>query len=302
MTLHDTLAGARARLVAADFSRVEASVDVDLYARTILGWDRARLLTDLQGAPPEGLEPTLSEWVTRRTRHEPTAYIVGLREFWGLDFAITPAVLVPRPETEFIVEEALLLLRTSSAEAPQRSSEINQIPGERLQSGARIADIGTGSGCVAVAVAVDAPTCRIVASDVSDEALAVARGNATRHGVASRVEFFSTSYLDGVEGTFDVITANPPYVKDGDRAAISRVTRHEPEVALFGGAEGLRDITGVLETAGGKLTPGGWLVMEFGYGQQEGVEALVNARPGLRLDRVRADLQGIPRTAIIQRR
>ena len=302
MTLHDTLAGARARLVAADFSHTEASIDVDLYARTILGWDRTKLLTDLQDAPPEGLEPTLSEWITRRTGHEPTAYIVGVREFWGLDFAITPAVLVPRPETEFIVEEALLLLRTSSAEAPQRSSEINQIPGERLQSGARIADIGTGSGCVAVAVAVDAPTCRIVASDVSDEALAVARGNATRHGVASRVEFFSTSYLDGVEGTFDVITANPPYVKDGDRAAISRVTRHEPEVALFGGAEGLRDITGVLETAGGKLTPGGWLVMEFGYGQQEGVEALVNARPGLRLDRVRADLQGIPRTAIIQRR
>lgn len=302
MTLHDTLAGARARLVAADFSRVEASVDVDLYARTILGWDRARLLTDLQGAPPEGLEPTLSEWVTRRTRHEPTAYIVGLREFWGLDFAITPAVLVPRPETEFIVEQALLLLRTSSADAAQRSAPLDQPPGELWQGGARIADIGTGSGCVAIAVAVDAPACRIVASDVSEEALAVARGNATRHGVAGRVKFVSTSYLDGVDGTFDVITANPPYVKDGDRPAISRVTRHEPAVALFGGAEGLRDITGVLDTACERLAYRGWLVMEFGYGQEESVEALVNARPALRLDHVRADLQGIPRTAIIQRR
>ena len=302
MTLHDTLAGARARLVAADFSHVEAFIDVDLYARTILGWDRARLLTDLQGAPPEGLEPTLSEWITRRTRHEPTAYIVGVREFWGLDFAITPAVLVPRPETEFIVEEALLLLRTSSADATQRSAPLDQPPGERWQSGARVADIGTGSGCVAIAVAVDAPACRIVASDVSEEALAVARGNATRHGVAGRVEFFSTLYLDGVDGTFDVITANPPYVKDGDRPAISRVTRHEPAVALFGGAEGLRDITGVLDTACEKLTAGGWLVMEFGYGQQERVEALVNARPALQLDHMRADLQGIPRTAIIQRR
>ena len=302
MTLHDTLAGARARLVAADFSHLEASIDVDLYARTILGWDRARLLTDLQSAPPEGLEPTLSEWIARRTRYEPTAYIVGVREFWGLDFAITPAVLVPRPETEFIVEEALLLLRLSSADATERSAPLEQPPGEHRQRGARVADIGTGSGCVAVAVAVDAPACRIVASDVSDEALAVALSNATRHGVAGRVDFVSTSYLDDVDGTFDVITSNPPYVKDGDGPGISRVTRHEPAVALFGGAEGFRDITGVLDTACEKLTPGGWLVMEFGYGQQEGVEALVNARPALRLDHVRADLQGIPRTAIIQRR
>jgi release factor glutamine methyltransferase len=303
LTLHDTLAGARARLVAADFSHVEASIDVDLYARTILGWDRAKLLTDLQDAPPEQLEPTLSEWITRRTRHEPTAYIVGVREFWGLDFAITPAVLVPRPETEFIVEEALLLLRTSSGDAPPRPAEVDQAPGEDSQaSGARIADIGTGSGCVAIAVAVDAPTCRVVGSDVSDEALAVARANAKRHGVAGRVEFISTSYLDGVDGMFDLITANPPYVKDGDKPAISRVTRHEPDVALFGGAEGLRDISGVLDTAGERLTSGGWLVMEFGYGQEEDVEALINARPALRLDHVRADLQDIPRTAIIQRR
>ena len=302
MTLHDTLAGARARLVAADFSHIEASIDVDLYARTILGWDRARLLTDLQSAPPEGLEPTLSEWITRRTHHEPTAYIVGVREFWGLDFSVTPAVLVPRPETEFIVEEALLLLRTPSADATPQSAPSGQPPGELSQSGARIADIGTGSGCVAVAVAVEAPACRVVASDVSEEALAVARANATRHGVAARIEFISTSYLDGIDGMFDVITANPPYVKDRDRPAISRVTRHEPAIALFGGAEGLRDITGVLDTASEKLTHGGWLVMEFGYGQQEGVEALVNARPVLRLDHVRADLQSIPRTAIIQRR
>jgi release factor glutamine methyltransferase len=303
LTLHDTLAGARARLVAADFSHVEASIDVDLYARTILGWDRAKLLTDLQDDPPKELEPTLSEWITRRTRHEPTAYIVGVREFWGLDFAITPAVLVPRPETEFIVEEALLLLRTSSGDAPPRPAELDQAPGEDSQAGgARIADIGTGSGCVAIAVAVDAPTCRVVGSDVSDEALAVARANAKRHGVAGRVEFISTSYLDGVDGMFDLITANPPYVKDGDKPAISRVTRHEPDVALFGGTEGLRDITGVLDTAGEKLTSGGWLVMEFGYGQEEDVEALINARPALRLDHVRADLQDIPRTAIIQRR
>ena len=316
MTLHETLAGARARLIAADFSKVEASIDVDLYARTILGWDPARLLSDLQDAQPEGLEPTLSEWIARRARHEPTAYIVGVREYWGLDFAITPAVLVPRPETEFIVEEALQLLRSDPAASAKamavrrsftqrrRVSTPHDEPsrGRLGPSHTRVADIGTGSGCVAVAVAVDAPGCRVTASDVSEAALAVARGNAARHGVADRVEFVATSYLDGVDGMFDVITANPPYVKDGDKPALSRVTRHEPEVALFGGTEGLRDIAGVLDTAATKLTPGGWLVMEFGYGQEESVEALVDARPALRLDHVRADLQGIPRTAIIQRR
>jgi len=282
LTLHERLAEARARLVAADISQPEASLDVDLYARTILGWDRATLLSEQQGAVPARLEPTLSEWIARRERREPSAYIVGVREFWGLDFAVSPSVLIPRPETEFIVEEALALMRA---------------PGN-----VRGADIGTGSGCVAVALASEMPDCRFVASDVSEDALVVARGNASRHGVADRIEFVATSYLGGVDGRFEFITANPPYVKDGDKPALSRAVRHEPEVALFGGAEGLRDIAGVLDTAADKLMPGGWLVMEFGYGQEESVEAMVGARPALRLDRVRADLQGIPRTAIIQRR
>jgi release factor glutamine methyltransferase len=111
----------------------------------------------------------------------------------------------------------------------------------------------------------------------------------------------TTSYLDGINETFDVITANPPYVKDGDKPALSRDVRHEPEVALFGGAEGLRDIGGVLDSAAQKLTPGGWLVMEFGYGQDDNVEALVAARPSLRLDHLLQDIQGIPRTAVVQR-
>lgn len=280
--LQKKLADARARLVAAGISQPSASIDVDLYARTILGWDRARLLSEQQGAVPDALEPTLSEWLARREQREPSAYIVGVREFWGLDFEVTPAVLIPRPETEFIVEEALALVR---------------VPGT-----GRGADIGTGSGCVAIALASEMPGCRLVASDISGQALDVARRNAARHGVDGRIAFIATSYLDGVSGPFDFITANPPYVKDGDKPAISRDTGHEPEVALFGGAEGLRDIAGVLDTAADTLTPGGWLVMEFGYGQEESVEELVGARPALRFDRARADLQGIPRTALIQHR
>ena len=282
MTLYETLARARARLAEAGIPEAEAWVDVDLYACTILGWDKVRLLIEQQSPAPEALEPTLSQWVGRRVEREPSAYIVGHREFWGLDFGVTPAVLIPRPETEQIVDEAVS--RGRAMDAP------------------RIADVGTGSGCIAIAMAVELPRARIVATDISEDALAVARANAERHHVADRVEFVATSYLDGVEGSFDVITANPPYVKDGDKRGLSPDVRHEPDVALFGGTEGLRDIAGVLEAASGALVSGGWLMMEFGYGQEPEVEALVGAQPALRLHRMHPDLQGIPRTAIIQRR
>jgi release factor glutamine methyltransferase len=142
----------------------------------------------------------------------------------------------------------------------------------------------------------------VIATDISVEALSVARRNAVRHGVSDRIRFVATSYLDGIDGPFELMTANPPYVKDGDRPALGRDVLHEPDVALFGGAEGLRDIGGVLDAAAGALAPGGFLVMEFGYGQETGVSALVEARPALQLERVRSDLQEIPRTAIIRRR
>ena len=282
MTLQDTLAKARARLLAAGISEVEAAVDVDLYARTILGWDRAKLLAEQRDAAPAALEPRFSEWLARRERREPTAYIVGIREFWGLDFIVTPAVLIPRPETEFIVEEALARMSHTGDSSP------------------RVADIGTGSGCVAVALAHEAQ-CRVVATDLSPDALTIARLNAARHGVSGRVECVHTSYLDGVPGQFDIITANPPYVKQGDKPALSRDVRHEPDMALFGGADGLRDIGGVLDAAIGSLKPGGWFVMEFGYGQEDDVRALVGARSALRVEHVREDLQGIARTVVIQR-
>jgi release factor glutamine methyltransferase len=136
---------------------------------------------------------------------------------------------------------------------------------------------------------------------VSAVALNVARANARRHGVEDRITFVETSYLDDVEDVFDLIMANPPYVKAGDKPALTRGVRHEPEVALFGGASGLHGLQAVLDAAVTKIQPGGWLVMEFGYGQEDDVRTLVSARPVLRVERVRADLQGIPRTAIIQR-
>jgi len=280
VTLHDALAVARAGLTDAGVIPAEAAIDVDLYTRTLLGWDRAQLLTSLSGPVPVGLEPGLSTWTTRRERGEPSAYIVGVKEFWGLEFAVTPAVLIPRPETEFIIEEALVLL------------------GE--QPSPRVADVGTGSGCLAIALATEIAGARVVGSDISLAALVVASGNAALHSVADRVAFVGASFLDGVVGPFDLIMANPPYVRNGDGPGLSRPVRYEPKVALFGG-DGLGAIESTLDAAIQSLTPGGWLVMEFGYGQEEDVAARVARRPALRLDHVHSDLQQIPRTAVIQR-
>jgi len=282
-SLHEKLAAARVQLVSAGILPADAAVDVPLFACTILGWDRVRLLTERSAEPPASLEPIFSQWIARRIAREPAAYIVGVREFWGIDFAVSPAVLIPRPETEFIVEEALEILNSFGLEAP------------------KVADIGTGCGNIAISLAHELSGARITATDVSREALAIAAGNAERYKVDDRIEFVETSYLDDVDKTFDLIAANPPYVKDTDKPGLAADVQHEPDVALFGGANGLRNVEGVLDTAVAKLPRGGWLVMEFGYGQETDVQRLLTARPSLRLERVRADLQGIPRTAVIER-
>jgi release factor glutamine methyltransferase len=234
---------------------------------------------------PAQLEPTFSEWIARRQRFEPTAYIVGEREFWGLDFLITPAVLIPRPETELIVEATAEIVR-----------------GTMSGRSARLADIGTGSGNIAVSVAHLLPNCTFVATDVSQPALDVARQNALRHGVADRIEFVCTSYLDGVDGHFDLITANPPYVRDVDKRGLSADVLQEPHVALFGGSTGLDHVEAVLSAAVRMLRPAGWLVMEFGFGQEDDVRERAGRHEELRIDHTRADLQGLARTVIIQRR
>lgn len=301
MTLRELLNNARARLRDAGFRDEDAAIDVDVFARTILGWDRARMIVESSAPVPDGLEPTFSSWIERGTRHEPVAYIIGHREFWGLDFIVSPEVLVPRPETELIVEAVLEIVgaRGLTTYAPDD-------PATRKAAGpaevtVRLADIGTGSGNIAVSVAHDAPGVHVVATDVSSEALAVARRNAERHGVADRVKFVATSYLGGIEGDFDIIATNPPYVRELDRPGIGLSVRHEPEVALFGGRDGLLHLEGVLDTAMQKLRPHGWLVMEIGLGQEDDVMPIASRRPGLRLHTTRADLQGITRTLLFQR-
>ena len=284
MTLFETLAAARHQLIAAGIPAEEAAIDVPLFACTILGWDRAHLIAARSQDTPPALEPQFSEWIARRVAHEPAAYIVGHREFWGLDFIVSPAVLIPRPETELIVEEAIDMVRAAAIDT------------------LRVADIGTGSGNLAVSLAHEIHGSGITATDISRDAIAIARQNAQRHDVDNRIEFVETAFLDGIDDVFDLIVANPPYVKATDRTALAPAVLHEPAAALFAGEGGLDAIRGVLDAAARTLTSNGWLLMEFGFGQEEDVHSLVGQRPALRLERIRNDLQGIPRTAIIHRR
>jgi release factor glutamine methyltransferase len=220
--------------------------------------------------------------VARRAKREPFAYIVGHQEFWGLEIAVSPAVLIPRPETELIVEAACDVLGDTSAPA-------------------MVADVGTGSGCLAVAIARERPHATIVATDISDGALDIARRNAENLGVSSRVTFRRTDLLEDVEGPFDVVVSNPPYVRAGDRAGIQPEVRCEPATALYGGVDGQDVIRRLLPQSADRLKPGGTLIFEFGFGQADAVSELISAAAGLRMIGLRPDLQGIPRVALAQR-
>lgn len=284
VTLHDEMSRARRQLEAAGIDRAEAAVDAELLARTVLGWDRARLLASSVLPAPRGFDTSYSALISRRERREPVAYIVGYREFWNRDFTVGPGVLVPRPETEIIVEESI-----ARAGMLGRKSRV-----------VAIADVGTGSGCLAVTLALEIRNAHVVATDISRPALAIAEINARRHGALERVDFVETSLLSDVDATFDLIVANPPYVPSGAMPVLPpEVREHEPPEALLGGEDGLDVIRELLLQAESRLRIGGLLIFEFGYGQQAGVEAAIAARPILRLDTTRRDLQGIPRTAVV---
>jgi len=296
LTLFETLAAARHQLIAAGIPAEEAAIDVPLFACTILGWDRAHLIAARSQETPPALEPQFSEWIARRLAHEPAAYIVGHREFWGLDFIVSPAVLIPRPETELIVEEALASRENRPPGSGRGRLPIDGTAARRL----RVVDVGTGSGCLAVTLALEMPEADVLAVDISERALVIARRNAERLGAADRVRFVRTSLLEGIAPGIDLIVSNPPYVPDGHRQALSSEVRdYQPHEAVLGGPDGFDVIRQLLAQASARLAPGGRLLMEFGAGQDDGVRALVTGTAGVALYGIRDDLQGIPRMAII---
>ncbi len=282
MTIHDLVQGARDRFVHVGISAAFAALDAEVLARQVLGWDRARFLTDRNEKATSVFLLNYEPLVARRERREPVSYILGTREFYGLDFEVGPDVLIPRHETEMIVEETLALVGKDGTP--------------------RIVDVGTGSGCIAISLARAIPGARVTATDVSAGALSVARRNAARHGVLDRMTFIETSFLDGIEEGADVIVSNPPYVPSISRPGLTPEVRDfEPRVAVFSGEDGLDGLRSVLQGAAAKLAAGGWLVMEFGCGQDDCVTALVHDVAGLDLVKIRHDLQDIPRTAICRR-
>ena len=284
MTLIDHIAAAGTMLERAGISQPNARFDAELLARHVLGWDRATYLAHRTAEPPSDFETRYAGVVERRARREPVPLITGRREFWGREFEVTSSVLCPRPESELIVEEALELVAEQS--------------GPRL-----VADAGTGSGCLAVSLAHAFARARLVATDLSAEALRVARRNADRLGVGHRIQWIQTNYLEAVGGPIDLIVSNPPYVPtDWVRGLPPEVRDHEPHLALAGGQDGLEGIRAIIAQAAERLSPGGALIVEFGFAQDDQVLAAI-ARSGGRLQvvRVREDLQGIPRVAVIRK-
>ncbi len=217
----------------AEHGSPSARLDAELLAAHALQMRRIDLYLQFDRLLRDDELESVREMVRRRGQGEPVAYITGVREFYGRDFAVSRDVLIPRPETETLVQVALDHLRTAAG-----GSDI-----------LCVADLGTGSGCIAVTLACELPQITLIATDVSGAALGVARANASRHGVSERIRFVETSWADAVEGPLDVVVSNPPYVTDGEFAQTERdVHAFEPDTALLGGEDGLRAYRALLDS------------------------------------------------------
>lgn len=288
MTLRDCLTAAARALGASGFSAEDSRRDAAVLARWLLGWDAARWLVHQENEASAEFAVRLRALVERRAAHEPVAYIIGVREFYGRPFRVTPAVLIPRPETELAIEEALAMLSA---------------PGQEMPAGAAAVDVGTGSGCLAITLALEHPGLRLVAADTSPAALTIAQENAQAHGVADRITFVHGALIPPQPAPVPLIVANPPYVADVDRPSLPRgVIEFEPASALFAGPDGLDVIRELIPAAATALAPGGALVMEIGQGQAPAVKSLIDATLTLAVERVRDDLQGIPRVVVAKKK
>jgi release factor glutamine methyltransferase len=256
-----------------------AETDARLLIAHALGIDRAELIANGERALSGDETKEIDALSERRLRHEPVARIFGIKEFWSLSLQVGPAVLVPRPETETVIEAAL--------DAAVRD-------GLRMEK-LRILDIGTGSGALLLALLSELPNAVGIGSDISAAALEVARANAGRSGLAGRATFVACDIAAGLQGPFDLIVANPPYVARGDIASLAPEVRdYDPALALDGGTDGLDGYRAIAADARRLLAPGGKLIVELGAGQEPAVRVLFT-KAGLTAAAARDDLAGIPR-------
>lgn len=282
-----TIAKARAWAIDA-FKRagVEPSVlPSDLLLGFVTGRDRIYVLSHGEEGLPELSWDCYRALVSRHAKGEPLQYLTGEREFYGLDFHVTPAVLIPRPETEILVETAL------------------QIILQKFNFNVRLADVGTGSGCIVVSLAHEIQSSVCWATDFSEQALEIARANAARHKVLERIQFVRADLLECFppEPVFDLILSNPPYVTLEEYDTLpSGVRDYEPHSALIGGRDGLDFYRRLVPEAFPRLRPGGFLLFESGAGQAESIARMID-KAGLVLKEIVNDLQGIPRCLIAQK-
>jgi release factor glutamine methyltransferase len=263
-----------------------ATLAADLLLGYVLGCDRVQIVSRPEAPLPAHASDQYVALVQRMAKGEPLQYLTGEREFFGLRFRVTPDVLIPRPETEILVEQAVRLARKC------RSRPV------------RLADVGTGSGCIAVSVAHEVPDAVALAVDVSLPALALARENAARHGVLDRVPLLCCDMLEGLppQPFFDFILSNPPYVARTEYNTLPATVRdYEPHVALFAGESGLEAYRRLIPQAGARLLPQGYLLVEVGAGQAEAVTQMM-LRDDLSIESVLTDLQGIPRCVVSRKR
>jgi release factor glutamine methyltransferase len=277
-----TIESAR-RALAARFKSASiesAELDARILIGHALGLDLTGIITSAQRELAPNEAARIEQYASRRLAGEPVARIVGEKEFWGLPLELSSGTLVPRPDTETVVELALELLRA----------------GESLDRPLRIADLGTGSGAILLALLSELPAARGIGTDISDDALRTAAANAARAGLSDRATFVACDYATGLSGPFDLVVSNPPYIRTADIAGLAaEVRNHDPLAALDGGADGLDAYRALIPQAARLLAPGGHLVVEAGQGQSGPIEAFMT-NAGLTPEAApKADLAGIPR-------
>lgn len=271
------------RALATDLKRAgvaSAELDARLLVGAVMGLDLTGIIAGGQHAVAPGQLARIEEFAQRRLAGEPVARILGSKEFWGLPLQLSPATLVPRPDTETVVELALELGRDEPDAKPQR----------------RIVDIGTGSGAILLALLSEWREAVGVGTDISVMALQTARANSRRLGFAPRASFVACNYTAALSGLFDLVVSNPPYVRSSDIAELDREVReYDPLPALDGGADGLDAYRAIVPQAARLLAPGGVLVVEAGCGQSGPISQLMSAAGLMSAGPPKADLAGIPR-------